>query len=70
MAWRFKPSKYKNAAPVVPKREQWIRDVDVGSPSCSGMPIAASAALMAFVVKNRSKLLDGRSQMRDGHNEL
>ncbi|XP_037087762.1 coronin-7-like [Pollicipes pollicipes] len=54
MAWRFKPSKYKNAAPVVPKKELWIRDVDAGSPPPGGMPIAASAALMAFVVRNRN----------------
>ena len=27
MAWRFKASKYKNAAPIVPKFEQHIRDL-------------------------------------------
>lgn len=27
MAWRFKASKYKNAAPIVPKPEVCVRDV-------------------------------------------
>ena len=30
MAWRFKASKYKNAAPIVPKFEQHIRDLVSG----------------------------------------
>ena len=36
MAWRFKASKYKNAAPIVPKFEQHIRDlVSIGNQYCS-----------------------------------
>ena len=36
MAWRFKASKYKNAAPIVPKFEQHIRDlVSVSNQYCS-----------------------------------
>lgn len=48
MAWRFKASKYKNAAPIVPKPEQCIRDIVVGSYTTFGNNIAASAAFMAF----------------------
>jgi hypothetical protein len=50
MAWRFKASKYKNAAPIVPKPEACIRDVTVGSYQTYGNNIAASAAFMAFNV--------------------
>ncbi|XP_037919138.1 coronin-7 isoform X3 [Hermetia illucens] len=48
MAWRFKASKYKNAAPIVPKPEACIRDICVGSYQSYGNNIAASAAFMAF----------------------
>ncbi|XP_055684554.1 coronin-7 isoform X2 [Lutzomyia longipalpis] len=48
MAWRFKASKYKNAAPIVPKPEATIRDIIVGSYQNYGSNIAASAAFMAF----------------------
>uniref|UniRef100_A0A0K2SZ79 Coronin n=1 Tax=Lepeophtheirus salmonis TaxID=72036 RepID=A0A0K2SZ79_LEPSM len=48
MAWRFKASKYKNAAPIVPKFEQHIRDLSIGSYRSHGNFIAASAAFMAF----------------------
>ena len=27
MSWRFKASKYKNAAPKVPKPDEWVRDL-------------------------------------------
>ena len=50
MAWRFKASKYKNAAPIVPKPEACIRDIFVGSYQTYGNNIAASAAFMAFNV--------------------
>nr|CAD7430472.1 unnamed protein product [Timema monikensis] len=50
MAWRFKASKYKNAAPIVPKPESCIRDISVGSYQTYGNNIAASAAFMAFNV--------------------
>lgn len=49
MAWRFKASKYKNAAPIVPKPEQCVRDIVVGSYQTFGNNIAASARFMAFV---------------------
>ncbi|XP_054728051.1 coronin-7 isoform X3 [Anastrepha obliqua] len=48
MAWRFKASKYKNAAPIVPKPEACIRDICVGSYQTFGNNIVASAAFMAF----------------------
>ncbi|CAG4938212.1 unnamed protein product [Parnassius apollo] len=48
MAWRFKASKYKNAAPIVPKPEACIRDISVGSYQTYGNNICASAAFMAF----------------------
>ena len=31
MSWRFKASKYKNAAPIGPKNEFVIRDLSIGS---------------------------------------
>ncbi len=48
MAWRFKASKYKNAAPVVPKFEAHIRDLAIGCYRSHGNFIAASAAYVAF----------------------
>nr|XP_018900731.1 PREDICTED: coronin-7 isoform X1 [Bemisia tabaci]XP_018900732.1 PREDICTED: coronin-7 isoform X1 [Bemisia tabaci] len=50
MAWRFKASKYKNAAPLVPKPENCIRDISVGSYQTYGNNITASAMFMAFNV--------------------
>jgi len=50
MAWRFKASKYKNAAPIVPKPEACVRDICVGSYQTYGNNIAASAAFMTFNV--------------------
>ncbi|KAG8189255.1 hypothetical protein JTE90_013783 [Oedothorax gibbosus] len=47
--WRFKPSKYKNAVPKVPKKgEGWITDISVGSLPSFGNHIKASATMMAF----------------------
>ncbi|GIY09473.1 coronin-7 [Caerostris darwini] len=47
--WRFKPSKYKNAVPKIPKKgEGWITDISVGSVSSFGNHIKASSLLMAF----------------------
>ncbi|XP_048513736.1 coronin-7 isoform X2 [Athalia rosae] len=57
MAWRFKASKYKNAAPVVPKPEACIRDICVGSYQTYGNNIAASAAFMAFNVDHNGSSL-------------
>ncbi|XP_050307808.1 coronin-7 isoform X2 [Anthonomus grandis grandis] len=48
MAWRFKASKYKNAAPIVPKPETYVRDICVGSYQTYGNNITASAKFMAF----------------------
>ena len=48
MAWRFKASKYKNAAPKVPKFEEMIRDLSLGAYMSHGNFISASAAYMAF----------------------
>ena len=48
MAWRFKASKYKNAAPIAPKSEQLVKDLHIGSYKSHGNFIAASAAYMAF----------------------
>lgn len=48
MAWRFKASKYKNAVPIVPKPENYVRDICVGSYQTYGNNITASAQFMAF----------------------
>ncbi|KAK2716337.1 hypothetical protein QYM36_010790 [Artemia franciscana] len=50
MAWRFKPSKYKNAAPKAAKSEEWIKDVSVETYQINGSPITCSAKFMAFNV--------------------
>ncbi|XP_063231894.1 coronin-7 [Bacillus rossius redtenbacheri] len=57
MAWRFKASKYKNAAPIVPKPEACIRDISVGSYQTYGNNIACSAAFMAFNVDHNGSSL-------------
>ncbi|CAB0000911.1 unnamed protein product [Nesidiocoris tenuis] len=57
MAWRFKASKFKNAAPIVPKPEACIRDICVGSYQTYGNNIAASAAFMAFNVDHNGSSL-------------
>jgi coronin-7 len=48
MSWRFKASKYKNAAPKVPKPDEWVRDLCIGSYQINGQVIKASASFMAF----------------------
>jgi len=48
MAWRFKASKYKNAAPIEPKLDLHIRDLSIGSYHSCGNFIAASSAYIAF----------------------
>ncbi|XP_077983604.1 coronin-7-like [Glandiceps talaboti] len=50
--YRFKASKYKNAAAKIPKKEGWICDISVGSPQSCGNHIKASCALIAFNVDN------------------
>lgn len=55
MAWRFKASKFKNAAPIVPKPESCVRDISVGSYQTYGNNISASAAFMAFNVDHNGK---------------
>ncbi|XP_075212375.1 coronin [Lycorma delicatula] len=57
MAWRFKASKYKNAAPIVPKPEACVRDISVGSYQTHGNNIASSAAFMAFNVDHNGSHL-------------
>lgn len=48
MSWRFKASKYKNAAPKIPKPDEWLRDLNIGSYQVTGQLIKASASFMAF----------------------
>jgi len=48
MAWRFKASKYKNAAPIEPKLDLHIRDLSIGSYHSCGNFIGASASYIAF----------------------
>ena len=48
MAWRFKASKYKNAAPIAPKKENLVNDLSIGSYKSHGNFIAASGAFVAF----------------------
>ncbi|XP_071127168.1 coronin-7-like isoform X1 [Mytilus edulis] len=51
MAWRFKASKYKNSAPKLLKREEWIGDISAGNlPNSCGNHIKASCQYMAFNV--------------------
>lgn len=48
MSWRFKASKYKNAAPKVPKPDEWVRELNIGSYQVNGQVVKASAAFAAF----------------------
>ncbi|XP_062610316.1 coronin-7-like [Saccostrea cucullata] len=49
MAWRFKASKYKNAAPRTVKKEEWIGDISAGNlMQCSGNHIKAGCIYMTF----------------------
>ncbi len=48
MSWRFKASKYKNAAPKVPKPDELLRELNVGSYQVNGQIIKASASFLAF----------------------
>ena len=48
MSWRFKASKYKNAAPKIPKPDEWLRELNIGSYQVNGQIIKASASFMAF----------------------
>ncbi|KAB7497235.1 Coronin-7 [Armadillidium nasatum] len=82
MAWRFKVSKYKNAAAILPKKEDWVSDVKVGAPTSCGNHIKASAAFIAFNVENRGGgslgllpldykgRLDSSSPLIHGHSDL
>ncbi|XP_033631457.1 coronin-7-like [Asterias rubens] len=49
---RFGASKFKNAVPKVSKKEQWINDIPIGSPSSCGNHIKASCKFMAFNTNN------------------
>ena len=57
MAWRFKASKYKNAAPIAAKPDHVIRELSLGSYLSHGNFIAASAAYMAFNWDNHGSSL-------------
>lgn len=47
--WKFKASKYKNAAAKIPKKEEWITDISACNLNSScGNHIEASAAYMVF----------------------
>jgi len=48
MSWRFKASKYKNAAPKIPKPDEWLRELNIGSYQVNGQIIKASASFIAF----------------------
>ncbi|XP_050708848.1 coronin-7-like isoform X2 [Eriocheir sinensis] len=52
-SWRFKVSKYKNATPIVPKKEDCLTDLKVGNPQSCGSHVRASAAFVAHTVENR-----------------
>ena len=48
ISWRFKASKYKNAAPKVPKPDECQRSSCIGSYQINGQVIKASASFMTF----------------------
>ena len=50
--WKFKVSKYKNAAPKIPKnKEDWITNISANAlPQSCGNHIEASGSLMAFQI--------------------
>jgi coronin-7 len=55
--WRFKASKYKNSVPTVPKTEDCVRDIIVGSYQNYGNNISASAKFMSFPVEHNGSSL-------------
>ncbi|GAB6023962.1 hypothetical protein CHUAL_008692 [Chamberlinius hualienensis] len=46
--YKMKISKYKNALPKISKKEDWISDINVGSPQSHGNHVKASAAFVAY----------------------
>ena len=50
-------SKYKNAVGILPRKEDWLTDIKVGSPQSFGNHVKASAAFVAFNVSNRGENL-------------
>ncbi|CAJ0942073.1 unnamed protein product, partial [Mesorhabditis belari] len=51
MAWRFKPSKYKNTTPKVPKKEDTIFDLPIGALSVTNNGVQCSATHIVFCIK-------------------
>ncbi|GMS89852.1 hypothetical protein PENTCL1PPCAC_12027, partial [Pristionchus entomophagus] len=51
MAWRFQPSKFKNTTPKVPKKEETIFDLPIGTLSCTNNGIQSNQAFLAFCIE-------------------
>ncbi|PAV58700.1 hypothetical protein WR25_22165 [Diploscapter pachys] len=51
MAWRYQASKFKNTAPKLPKKEDVIFDLPIGTLSCTDNGIQASADFLAFHIE-------------------
>ncbi|KAF8358636.1 pod-1 [Pristionchus pacificus] len=51
MAWRFQPSKFKNTTPKVPKKEETIFDLPIGTLSCTNNGIQSNQGFLAFCIE-------------------
>lgn len=50
MAWRFSPSKYKNTAPKLPKKDGIVYDLPIGNLSCTNNAIHSNSSFLAFLI--------------------
>ena len=57
MSWRFKASKYKNAAPIEPKKEKQILDLPIGSYS-TGQVVVISKSVKISRCKLKTQMLN------------
>ncbi|GMT19876.1 hypothetical protein PFISCL1PPCAC_11173 [Pristionchus fissidentatus] len=51
MAWRFQPSKFKNTTPKMPKKEETIFDLPIGTLSCTNNGIQSNQSFLAFCIE-------------------
>ncbi|XP_035471368.1 coronin-7 [Scophthalmus maximus] len=63
---RFKTSKFKNTAPKIAKKDEWINNVHAGSFSCQGNHIKASSKLVAFNMEQAGGGMLGLSSVKPG----
>ncbi|KAM3597362.1 uncharacterized protein V6R79_003588 [Siganus canaliculatus] len=63
---RFKTSKFKNTAPKIAKKDEWINGVRAGSFSCQGNHIKANSKLVVFNAEQAGGGMLGLSSVKPG----